>query len=341
MIIALWALSALAATYVSETHLTPGAHDYMRAFWSDGFWPLSLRHPSSMTWPAVHLALLIGSQLGIPTSLGLACALLAAAGVFARWKEEWRTSLILAMPLVVTLGASAAGLYPLAERLALFLIPLLLLLAAIGVTEIAALVQPARGRPVALAAATLFVLVVSALALHKAPPVYRREEITPALAYLRRASRANGRELRLLRRGAGVRLLRRARCAPLARHEGRMPSGRSAGVSYGAQCISGKGARVAAVRARASKARRARDDAAISRCDRHRARQPGGERARHQWGVDVRQALPLRSFPGAAECRGRGAGVEWRGVSRRSTLACAARHRASSGCDSRSHDSVL
>jgi len=190
-IIVAWALSAIAATAVSMNHLTPESRHFMRTFWSDGFWPLSLRHPSALAWPIVRISLLLGGQLGIPTSVGLACALLAAGGVVATWKHEWRTSLLLAMPLLVALGASAAHLYPLAERLALFLIPSLLLLAAIGATEIAAMVRVKGGAAIVLAVVTILVLVVAAQALYAASPVYRREEITPAIAYLRRASRAS------------------------------------------------------------------------------------------------------------------------------------------------------
>lgn len=189
-IVGVWAVSALAATSVSLHHLTPNAHRFMSTFWSDGFWPLSLRHPSSVAWPVAHTALLLGSQLGLPTSIGLACALLAAVGIVATWRSAWRTSLVLVMPLVIALGASAAALYPFAERLALFLVPSLLLLAAIGVAEIAASVRLKSGASVVMAMATIFVLVVEAQALYAAPPVYRREEITPAIAYLRRASRA-------------------------------------------------------------------------------------------------------------------------------------------------------
>ena len=189
-VILTWAASALAATAVSMHHLTPSAQQFMRTFWSDGFWPLSLRHPSSIVWPIAHIALLIGSQLGISTSIGLACAMLATGGLVATWKNKWRTSLLLAMPLLVALGASAAHLYPFAERLALFLIPFPLLLAAIGVTEFAELARVKRGSAAVLGGATIFVLIVAAQSLYAAPPVYRREEITPAITYLRRASRA-------------------------------------------------------------------------------------------------------------------------------------------------------
>ncbi len=189
-IIGAWALSALAATVVSMQHLTPDARRYMHVFWSDGFWPLSLRHPSSILWPIAHIALLVGSQLGVPTSIGLAWALLATVGIVGAWKTEWRVSLLLVMPLVVALGAAAAYLYPFAERLALFVLPSLLLLAAIGVREIAASARGKHGPAAVLAVATLFVFAVEIRALLAAPPEFRREEITPALAYLRHASRA-------------------------------------------------------------------------------------------------------------------------------------------------------
>ena len=189
-IIGAWMTSGLAATLVSLHHLTPESHAFMRTFWSDGFWPLSLRHPSSLGWPIGRFALLIGGQLGIPTSVGFACALLAAGGIAATWRNEWRSSLLLVMPLLIALGASAAHVYPFAERLSLFLIPPLLLLAAIGVTEMAAAVRSERGGAIVMAGVTIVALVVAVQTLYRAPPVYRREEITPAIAYLRSASRA-------------------------------------------------------------------------------------------------------------------------------------------------------
>ena len=190
-VIASWVTSACAATFVSAHNLTPGTHEFMRTFWSDGFWPLSLRHPSSLTWPIGRFALLIGGQLGIPTSIGFACALVAAGGIAATWRNEWRTSLLIAMPILVALGASAARLYPFAERLALFLVPWLLLLAAIGVTEMAAAVRSRGGGTLVIASSTLLVLAATLQSLITAPPVYRREEITPAIAYLHRASRTS------------------------------------------------------------------------------------------------------------------------------------------------------
>lgn len=187
-VVAAWGLSAIAATLVSLRHLTPASQHFMRVFWGDGFWPLSLAHPSSIAWPVQRVPFILGNQLGIPTSIGFACVLLAAVGVIMTWRTDWRVLTLLLAPLVVALGASAAHLYPFGDRLALYLIPSLLLLATMGITGMAALIPAARGGSLVLVSVTVFFLVVEAQALRTAPPVYRREEITPALAYLRAKS---------------------------------------------------------------------------------------------------------------------------------------------------------
>jgi hypothetical protein len=66
----------------------------------------------------------------------------------------------------------------------LFLIPSLLLLTGMGFTELARELRSPGRFAVAIAAVTLLVLAIDARALRAAPPVYRREEITPAIAYL-------------------------------------------------------------------------------------------------------------------------------------------------------------
>ncbi len=189
-VVAAWGLSAIGATLVSLRHLTPASQHFMRVFWGDGFWPLSLAHPSSVAWPVQRAPFILGNQLGIPTSIGFACVLLAAVGVILTWRTDWRELTLLLAPLVVALGASATHLYPFGDRLALYLIPSLLLLSTIGITGMAALIPAPRGASLVLVSVTIFLLVVEALALRTAPPVYRREEITPALTYLRAKSAA-------------------------------------------------------------------------------------------------------------------------------------------------------
>ena len=87
--------------------------------------------------------------------------------------------------MLVALGASAALLYPFKERLVLFLVPSLLLLTGMGLAAIARALHAPLASTLAASGATLLVVGLSARALHWAPPVYRREEITPALEHLR------------------------------------------------------------------------------------------------------------------------------------------------------------
>jgi hypothetical protein len=183
-IVCAWGGSALASTLVASKRLPPGTRKFMSIFWADGFWPLSLLHPSSIVWPLRQIARTMSEQLALPGAVAVAAGVCVVAALWITWRRDRRTAMILAAPLIVALGASAAQLYPFKERLVLFLIPSLLLLTALGFTELARELRSARQFALVAAAATLLVLVLDARALRAAPPVYRREEITPAIAYL-------------------------------------------------------------------------------------------------------------------------------------------------------------
>ncbi len=179
-----WGTSALASVLASFDRLPAGARHYMSVFWADGFWPLSLRHPTSIAWPLTQLERLIAEELALPAMLaGIFVVCIVGALAFS-WRSDLRATMLLGAPLLVALGASVTSLYPLKERLAVFLIPSMLLLAAMGFTQIArALRDPYRVAGLSGVAAAL-VTAVGARALHASPPVYRREEITPAITYL-------------------------------------------------------------------------------------------------------------------------------------------------------------
>jgi len=185
IVVSAWAVSAAAAVAVSVDHLAPASHRYMSTFWGDGFWPMTLDRAEILTWPVLRIASTLGNQLSLPRGAALGCTALVIAGVWGLCRSDKRAAMLLTAPLLVTLGASAARLYPFSERLVLFLIPSLLLLLAAGISTIADVLAPKR---LALAAVTAAMLVLTALdarALRDAPPVYRREEIAPAVAYLR------------------------------------------------------------------------------------------------------------------------------------------------------------
>lgn len=189
IIVSAWAVSGAAAVAVSVNHLLPASHRYMTMFWGDGFWPISLERAEMLTWPLLRIASTLGSQLSLPRGVAVCGAALVVVGAWGAWRRDRRAAMLLVAPVLVTLGASAARLYPFTERLVLFLVPLLLLLLAAGVCAIVYAFAPKRWTRAAVTAATLLLVAIEARALRDAPPVYRREEITPAVAYLRQHER--------------------------------------------------------------------------------------------------------------------------------------------------------
>ena len=187
-VVGAWAVSGATLVAVSFQHLAPASRRYMYLFWNDGFWPIAPVRLSSWTWPMLHSAALLGGQLALPTSVAAGGVLLAAVGVVALWQRNRLAAMLLVAPVVVALGASAAQLYPFAGRLALFLVAPMLLLAAVGLDAIAASIPRARLATATRGLAALVLLGMSARALRASPPVYRPEEISPVIDYLRRAA---------------------------------------------------------------------------------------------------------------------------------------------------------
>lgn len=110
-VILVWAASALPAIWVAGHRLSVGDREYLHRFWFDGFWPQPahaldtlLRVPPGIVWLALVL-------------IGL-------------WFLPRRSVML---PAMGAMGAAVAGFYPLASRLALYLLPgALLAVAAIG-----------------------------------------------------------------------------------------------------------------------------------------------------------------------------------------------------------------
>ena len=112
-------------------------------------------------------------------------ASLALLGAVTLPRRHCLGAALLVMPIAITLTASAAGLYPFAGRLALFLLPSLLILAAAGVES---LVLRPRCRLVASAEAAVFALLamfpLHAIATHL-PPNWQ-EDFRPVVQHVAR-----------------------------------------------------------------------------------------------------------------------------------------------------------
>ena len=189
-LLSVWGLSALGAAAVGAAMVAPATMEYMRQFWAGGMMPHPL-HALRTLWPLNHLSWLVGmggqANLGYPAPpLYLALMLL---GLGSLWRRQRAGALLLLAPIAVTLAAAAARRYPLSDRLALFLLPALLL----GLGEATERVRGALSRGHAgLGALGAALIVAPALApVVRRPPPYRLEETKPALARLA-ASRRPG-----------------------------------------------------------------------------------------------------------------------------------------------------
>lgn len=139
-------------------------------------------------------------------------AQLYAALVLVAWWTLWRrdrtAALLVAAPILATLAAATVHLYPFADRLVLFLAPLVCLMIGSAMDETRRLL--ASWSPALGVAVVLGLLGPTAGTAVKRRPVIRRHEARPVLAYLAahggRASRSTptsqpGRPLPITARG--------------------------------------------------------------------------------------------------------------------------------------------
>lgn len=180
-IAALWSASAFALYRASLATLASNAAllDYWRAY----FMPLAAG--SALPWLGSALRGLFEQAAGLVPSTGaIALAGLGLVG-FA-----WRRPALLAAtagPVAVCLGASAAGLYPFAQRLLLFAVPGVLILMGEGLRVLAA----ASTRLHARAAVALTTILAAALLAAPTQAAYARwleprlsEHLRPGLEFL-------------------------------------------------------------------------------------------------------------------------------------------------------------
>lgn len=182
---ALWGAGAGFALWSGERTLTPDVKSYLRDFWASGFMPLS-PVTAPVSWLGHQVVRVFEGFLEYPLPALFVALLVAGAAGLSRRKLA--AALFLLVPLLLTVAASAARLYPFAPgRVTAFLIPVLLLLAAEGVESVRALPFP---RLAWVGAATAAIaLACPVWALVRNPPPYMPEHVRPALERLRAEGR--------------------------------------------------------------------------------------------------------------------------------------------------------
>ena len=157
---------------------------YMKEYWQGAFLPVPLW--SDPGWFAKALDENIGIQFGIPYAVHLVFFLVLVGWVMM-WFDQRGYAIAFACILLVTLTASALQLYPVFERMMLFLIPIGLILIGKAVEAIYARLKryqlPANLLVSLLAAYLLYGPAVTSLQSFIAPKYF--EHIRPTLETLR------------------------------------------------------------------------------------------------------------------------------------------------------------
>ncbi|RPI92504.1 MAG: hypothetical protein EHM40_12820 [Chloroflexi bacterium] len=161
---------------------------YMREYWAGAFLPMPPW--SDPGWFLRNLNENIGIQFGMPSAVLLVFALMLLGWVLLSLRKR-EDALAFASILLVTLAASALGLYPVFERMILFLVPLGLLLLGVVVDGLDRSLQryplPRALAVLTLAGFLIYGPLVTSFQLFVAPKYF--EHIRPSLEVLREARR--------------------------------------------------------------------------------------------------------------------------------------------------------
>ncbi len=187
-LVAAWAVSALAAVIVARARVTPETMSFMRAYWAAGFAPIPPMGWGDLKWPLHVVRLLVRDIVNGAwsyTYLGV-----AALGGWELFRRSRTTALVLVLPMAAAFGAATLRLYPLADRLAFFLSPIVVVLMGAGIAAVARGLAELRG---SLRPAALLLVALPAVPLLDHRPPYAIQHLSPLLGTLRQQLRPGDR----------------------------------------------------------------------------------------------------------------------------------------------------
>ncbi|MCE9563883.1 MAG: glycosyltransferase family 39 protein [Planctomycetes bacterium] len=179
-----WLASFAACYLLTLQHL--GNNQYLLDYWAGHFLPLP-NSPGAIAWLVDHFFAFFaypGGLGGTEFKIGGIAALLCLVGIGNFWRDRWPVAVALVVPALLALLASGVHKYPFAGRLLLFLVPLMLLAVARGVSAIVASLHPTQPFAARLIVGLLLLApLVETYQRFKRPR--RHEQITEVLAELR------------------------------------------------------------------------------------------------------------------------------------------------------------
>lgn len=181
----MWALASAAATIVAIRHVTPATRAHMDEFWRvrGSFFPWPLRKPSEALWLWDRILELFAAPTVLRYRWPALYTILVVLGLIVLWRRSRFGALVLLGPFAVAVLAAVAQQFPLKTRVALYLLPILVLAAAEGAEWLRR--QASRLHPVAGGIVMAALFAVPALAFARRPPPYWVEDHKSALAFFR------------------------------------------------------------------------------------------------------------------------------------------------------------
>ena len=181
----IWAVASAAATLVAIRHITPATRAYMDQFWRyrNGFFPRPFKKPGDALWLWDRVLELFRDPMVLRYRWPALYGVLAIVGLVALWRRNRFGALVLLGPVSVGVLAAIAQQFPFKTRVALYVLPVLILAVAQGAEwtrRQASRLHPAVG---GVCMAALF--AVPAWAFVQTPPPYWVEDHKTALAFFR------------------------------------------------------------------------------------------------------------------------------------------------------------
>jgi hypothetical protein len=181
----IWGITSAAAALVAIHHITRATRAHMDQFWRyrEGFFPWPFRKPGDALWLWDRVLELFADPTILRYRWPALYGGLVILGLIVLWRRNLFGTLVLLGPFAVGVLAAVAQQFPLKTRLALYLLPVLILAVAQGAEWIRR--QASRLHPAAGGVCMLALFVIPAWAFVQRPPPYWMEDHKTALAFFR------------------------------------------------------------------------------------------------------------------------------------------------------------
>jgi hypothetical protein len=181
----IWGIAAAAATLVAIHRITPATRAHMDQFWRyrNGFFPQPFSKPGDVFWLWDRVLELFADPTTLRYRWPALYGVLVILGLIVLWRRNRFGALVLLGPFALAVLAAVDQQFPLNTRVALYLLPILILAVAQGAEWLRR--QASRLHPAAAGVCMAALFVVPAWAFVQTPPPYWIEDHKTALAFFR------------------------------------------------------------------------------------------------------------------------------------------------------------